>query len=71
MNKINAGQFVRIDVGLDKGKIGYVENVANHYVFVRIERCKPYLISDVHVVELKAILGLLNLNESGRKEEKC
>lgn len=68
---INAGQFVRIDAGPDKNKIGIVENVSNDYVFVRIERSKPYNKTDVHVVELKAILGLLNLNGSGRKEEKC
>ena len=57
---INYGDFVRIDDGIDKGKIGQVVSVSNQFVTVNIGRIKTFSLYTVHKLELKIILSLLN-----------
>ena len=57
---INYGDFVRIDEGIDKGKIGQVISVSNHFVTVNLGRIKTFSLTTVHKVEIKTIIMLLN-----------
>ena len=57
---INFGDFVRIDEGIDTGKIGQVISVSNQFVTVNLGRIKTFSLYSVHKVELKTILMILN-----------
>jgi ribosomal protein L24 len=57
---INHGDFVRIDEGIDTGKIGQVVSVSDKFVTVNVGRIKTFSLYTVHKVEIKTILMLLN-----------
>ena len=57
---INFGDFVRIDEGIDTGKIGHVVSVSDKFVTVNLGRIKTFSLYSVHKVEIKTILMLLN-----------
>lgn len=57
---INHGDFIRVDDGMDAGKIGQVVSVSDKFVTVNLGRIKTFSLHSVHKVELKTILMILN-----------
>ena len=57
---INHGDFIRVDDGMDTGKIGQVVSVSNQFVTVNVGRMKTFSLTTVHKVEIKTIIMLLN-----------
>ena len=57
---INHGDFIRVDDGMDTGKIGQVVSVSDKFVTANIGKIKTFSIYSVHKVEIKTIIMLLN-----------
>lgn len=57
---INHGDFIRVDDGMDAGKIGQVVAISDFYATVRLDRIKTYPLNIVKKVKIDDILRILN-----------